>query len=117
MTKHTLVACPACSRHVRAGEAECPFCAASLAGLAPPKRRAHGRLTRLALVAGVALAGMACGSSGTADDSVQEEETVGGEAPPPEQEEPVDEGGGEEEASDDSAPVTMYGGPAIELIV
>lgn len=119
MTKHSLVACPACSRHVRAGEAACPFCAASLAGVAPPRRRANRPLTRLALVAGVALAGTACGPSSTPDDSIREEESYGDEAPPPEQDEPPADpgGGGDEEANEEAGPVTMYGGPSVELIV
>lgn len=126
MSNLTLMACPDCARHVRAGEAQCPFCSASLEGVAPPpRRRARGRLTRLALVAGVALAGTACGpSSSVPDDSIREQESNGDEAPPPEEDmpPPEDEGDvapeeGDEQANEEPAPVTLYGGPSIEMLV
>lgn len=47
----SLMPCPACQRHVRADETECPFCARSLA----PVRRAAG--AALGLAAAAALAG------------------------------------------------------------
>jgi len=42
------VACPACSRHVRAGDAVCPFCGAA-APTPAPRRLLGGRLSRAAL--------------------------------------------------------------------
>jgi len=52
MTKARLLACPSCSRHVRATERACPFCAAALpetfaaapAPRPPPKRLSRGAL-------------------------------------------------------------------------
>ncbi len=62
--------CPSCRRHVRAGEATCPFCETRLAGSAPSVASptlapARGRLNRTALfAAGATLVGMAaCGST------------------------------------------------------
>lgn len=120
MSKTILVACAGCGRHVRSGELACPFCAAPLSAVAPPPRRAHRPLTRLALVAGVALAAPACGpTSSTPDDSIHEQESYGDEAPAEEapDDDPVvqDEGAGEE--AEESAPVALYGGPSIETIV
>jgi hypothetical protein len=54
-----LVTCLACHRHAFAGERACPFCGGALATPAPS--RATGA-TRLALLAGLAVAG--CGPSG-----------------------------------------------------
>ncbi len=126
MSSSRLVECPGCSRHVRVGEPECPFCRVGLAGLtAPPRRRAKGRLTRLALVAGVALASTACGpTANTPDDSIREQEGYGDDEPPPEDDpEPGtdpsldDDAEGEAEAGDEPAPVALSGGPSIEMLV
>jgi hypothetical protein len=59
----SLVPCPQCQRHVRRGEAQCPFCGAACA-LAPPSRDAAllREAKRASLIAlGLALAGQACG--------------------------------------------------------
>lgn len=50
--------CPACSRHVRATEATCPFCASALPAAPPPRRAPPRRLGRAAVFAfgGAALA-------------------------------------------------------------
>jgi hypothetical protein len=65
MKRAPLIACPACSRHVRATEASCPFCAASLAGRQPPPPRVAPaeRLSRSAVFAlgAVAVGVAACG--------------------------------------------------------
>jgi hypothetical protein len=55
------VACPACARHMRAGECLCPFCGAK-AACAKPLRRIGERLTRAAMhAAGAAGAVVALG--------------------------------------------------------
>jgi len=65
-----LVPCPGCSRHVRSGEASCPFCFADLAGqessaglAAPMHGLARASRFRPAALAAKALAGAALGSS------------------------------------------------------
>ncbi|MCA9591938.1 MAG: hypothetical protein KC776_01465 [Myxococcales bacterium] len=76
-----LVPCPACDRHVRSGESECPFCGVALDLSATPARPMPcGRLGRTALFAfGAAIAGatiLGCGS----DDSSGSGGTGGGVA-------------------------------------
>jgi hypothetical protein len=59
------VACPACARHVKAGECICPFCGAK-APCAEPLRRIGGRLTRAAIhAAGAVGAAVALGDCTT----------------------------------------------------
>ena len=74
-----LLPCPGCSRHVRAGERECPFCLASLAELsrAPAPRAPTARLGRAATFAfgaavatSVQVAGCSDGESGAVDSGV-----------------------------------------------
>jgi hypothetical protein len=66
-----LIACPSCSRHVRASEASCPFCKASVVEAAKafvPRKRPTERLGRAALYAlGIGSASLtaACSSSST----------------------------------------------------
>lgn len=65
MTKRPLVPCTACERHVRAGEARCPFCGASGSIAAPPVLKApKGRLSSLLIMtfhAAAATATIGCG--------------------------------------------------------
>lgn len=76
---HYLQACPECERHVRARDAKCPFCGATVEARSQVRR--PGRLSRAAAFAGAALLGVACGGSDeeveTTDDTV--EDTGGGE--------------------------------------
>lgn len=66
--KRRLIACARCGRHVKAGEAACPFCGGE-APVAQPQRRVVGRLSRAAMHAAgaagavVALADCSSGSS------------------------------------------------------
>jgi hypothetical protein len=43
--------CPGCSRHVKRGDATCPFCGASASAESSPTRTLAGRLSRAALFA------------------------------------------------------------------
>jgi hypothetical protein len=56
--------CPGCSRHVKRGDAVCPFCGATASIESGPTRTVAGRLSRAALVAagavGAAVATTAC---------------------------------------------------------
>jgi hypothetical protein len=54
--------CPACHRHVRRRDPECPFCGAVVARSGEP-RRSRGRVSRAAAFAGAAMLGLACGDS------------------------------------------------------
>jgi hypothetical protein len=61
------IPCAACARHVREGDAACPFCGAT-APVAPALSRAAGRLSRsafLALGAAGALSATGCSSTST----------------------------------------------------
>jgi hypothetical protein len=71
-----LTPCPQCSRHVRSGEASCPFCSAALSTPATARRSsARSGLKRAALFAlsttSVALAAPACGED-DAEEEVEE---------------------------------------------
>src|SRR5258706_13549384 len=56
----TLMPCPRCRRHARAGD--CPFCGEKIGAVMIAPRRSK-RLTRFAIFAGAALATTACSSS------------------------------------------------------
>jgi hypothetical protein len=86
MNKIRLFACPACSRHVRASERDCPFCAAAIPrswGDAPAPRPPRARLSRAALYAfgatsvGLAAAcgGVSGGPGDAGDEGVSEAES------------------------------------------
>jgi hypothetical protein len=67
--------CPGCSRHVKRGDAVCPFCGATASLESGPTRVLAGRLSRAALFAagavGAAVATTACGGKeSTAPDSM-----------------------------------------------
>lgn len=66
-----LIPCPACARHVRAGEADCPFCSANLPETLPPVvGKPNQRLGRAALFAfGAAAAGVVA-VTGCGDDTI-----------------------------------------------
>ena len=70
MSDASLTNCPACARHVRAGERACPFCGANVQFfISVPDYRLKTRLRRgqmLAIGATLAAAGVACSS----DDQV-----------------------------------------------
>ncbi|HEU0032026.1 MAG TPA: carboxypeptidase regulatory-like domain-containing protein [Kofleriaceae bacterium] len=68
-----LRACPSCHRHVAITERACPFCAASLAPVAP-RAMPRQRLNRLAVFTSATLASSACWTSST---------TVPQQTPPP----------------------------------
>jgi|SRR5580658_1005475 hypothetical protein len=59
--------CPGCSRHVRRGDAICPFCGATASVVSGPTRVLAGRLSRVALFAagamGAAVATTDCGTT------------------------------------------------------
>lgn len=57
-----LIPCPSCHRHVRAGDASCPFCSTALPESARPVPSASTRLGRGALFA-FAVSVAACGGS------------------------------------------------------
>jgi|HubBroStandDraft_6_1064221.scaffolds.fasta_scaffold88663_1 hypothetical protein len=61
--------CPGCSRHVKRGDATCPFCGASASVESIPTRVLAGRLSRAALFAagavGTAVATTDCGGNTT----------------------------------------------------
>jgi hypothetical protein len=69
MNKTRLLACPACSRHLRASEANCPFCGAEVPTEfkdAPAPRGPGRRLSRAALYAfGATSLGLATACSGS----------------------------------------------------
>jgi hypothetical protein len=76
MNKSRLLACPSCSRHVRADERACPFCAAVVPAsfaAAPAPRRPTRRLNRAALYAfgatSIGLAAACSGGSAGSDDA------------------------------------------------
>jgi hypothetical protein len=56
----SLIVCSGCSRHVRAAETVCPFCAAAVVALEGPSGAAHwrraGTATLLAIAAAATLA-------------------------------------------------------------
>jgi hypothetical protein len=61
--------CPGCSRHVKGGDAVCPFCGATARVQSSPTRTIAGRLSRAALFAagavGAAVATTDCGNGTT----------------------------------------------------
>jgi hypothetical protein len=79
MARSHLFPCPSCGRHVRAAEASCPFCRASLAGVSiPSPRQGPGvRLTRAALVA-FGTGGLALSSACSSEDVVSVQSLYGG---------------------------------------
>lgn len=81
MTKPPLVPCTLCERHVRAGEANCPFCGEPGPSAAPPLRAPHGRLTSLMVMtfqaAAVSAAVTGCGGNVSEPDP---SEATGGAA-------------------------------------
>jgi hypothetical protein len=84
------VPCPGCSRHVKRGDAICPFCSANVSVESIPTRVLAGRLSRAALFAAGAV-GVGIATTECAPSSVSE---YGGMAPPLEQ---------DSSASDDSS--------------
>jgi hypothetical protein len=113
-----LVPCPACARHVRAVEAQCPFCSHAL----PRDLAAHAvpgttqRLSRAAAVLfGTSLALAGCGGAVTPAEDLAPADAVaddGGPAPlyglPP----PSDAAPQDAAPRDDGGPVAAYGAPA-----
>jgi hypothetical protein len=58
--------CESCARHIRAGEAACPFCGAAVTQVAAPARGSVARpMSRAALLFMGATTSIACGSSST----------------------------------------------------
>jgi len=53
--------CTGCSRLVRGGDAQCPFCGST--GRTEPANKARGHLSRAARIVGAAAIGVACGGS------------------------------------------------------
>lgn len=113
-----LACCPACSRHARVADPDCPFCGASLGGAVPGEVRAVSRreVTRSAIVLGAASLLGACASGESAEDDDQQQTTGGGELTDDERDDqrwedrrrrpPCDDG--------DEACMTMpYGAPAM----
>lgn len=128
-----LVPCPGCSRHVRAGEASCPFCASPLTLVAvEPPRTPKARLGRAAtfafgaaVVTTISVTGCSESSSPGGNDSgtrvdarIGEED--GGPAPlygaPPDSGARPDAGSASPDsgppATDAGGPVPAYGAPA-----
>ena len=107
-----LVSCPSCARHVRVADPRCPFCGASVVGVAPVRRALGRGLTRSAILLGTVLGAAACGGGSSAEPSA--DDTSGGE----ESNENVDEtdttGDTPEGAPEDDpgGPVALYGAPA-----
>ena len=81
-----LIPCAACSRHVKASDAECPFCRASMLAVSAPATAPYRRMTAAAAVAAgvVALTGCSSSSDGSrasADDaSTGDDSSVGNDA-------------------------------------
>jgi hypothetical protein len=92
--------CPSCERHVKEGDAACPFCGASVAKAAAPVRVAS-RLSRSAL-----FALSAAGALSVTDCGGTTSEPVYG-APVP----AVDAGG---DAPQDGSVQALYGAPAVD---
>jgi hypothetical protein len=134
-----LVPCPSCSRHVRASETACPFCASELslrvARAVPAAPRRLERLAVFTFAAAVAVTG--CTVNPTEDTSEQESELGGiqpmyGQPPPPDVDldagpaPDIDAGedSGDQDAgspcdtppADDGGIHAMYGAPAFEEI-
>ena len=67
MTQARLLPCPSCTRHVRASETACPFCAAALVArvTSTPARSPNKRLSRAALFALGASAAAVAACSGS----------------------------------------------------
>jgi hypothetical protein len=67
------IACPACARHVRAGDSACPFCGTAVPS-AQPLRTIRGRLSRAAMhaagAAGAVVAIADCSSTGNTNTNV-----------------------------------------------
>ncbi len=76
--------CPGCSRHVKRGDATCPFCGATAGAESSPARTLAGRLSRAALFAagamGTAVATTACSSTSLPQTMLQP--MYGGTSPP-----------------------------------
>jgi hypothetical protein len=76
--------CPGCSRHVKRGDAVCPFCGATASVESVPTRTIAGRLSRAALFAagavGAAVATTACSSTSLSQPTLQ---PMYGGTPPP----------------------------------
>jgi len=119
-----LVPCPGCTRHVRALEVSCPFCAATLGDATPlPAARPARRLGRLAMFTfGATLAASSVAVAGCGDDAEepQQEATSGSEdgtttppaddgttTPPDDSSMPPDDSTA---PPDDGNVTTMYGG-------
>lgn len=68
----SLVLCPSCSRHVRASEVACPFCAHALPeGLAPaPYARQRKVIGKGATALALALAAAGCSEGATAGEEL-----------------------------------------------
>jgi hypothetical protein len=58
-----LIPCAACSRHVKASDAECPFCRASMLTVSAPATTPYRRMAAAAAVAAGVVALTGCGSS------------------------------------------------------
>ena len=104
-----LTPCSECGRHVRAGDARCPFCDAEQ-GSAPPRVLPSGRLSRAATLAFGAMLGAAaavgCGSDSDDDGGGGDAgESAGGDAD-------GTETGGGPIASGGSLVTPVYGAPA-----
>ncbi len=96
-----LLPCPSCTRHVRASEEACPFCAAVLPQALPASalpRSPGARLSRAALYALGAAAAAVAACGGQSDTGVVP--AYGAPA--------VDSG------QDDSSAVPLYGAPAVD---
>jgi hypothetical protein len=81
-----LVPCDSCSRHVKAGDARCPFCGASLGASAakPGPPRAPMGASRAALFAasaGTLLATAACSTSTPTDRDAEAPDAISVDAP------------------------------------
>ena len=113
--------CPACERHVRYSESECPFCGVELAPATPPRLPDVSRLSRSARVAlGAALCATASACGGGQPEPVP---VYGAPAPteqpntpaPPPEEAPPETAPPEEGApapEDPGAVKPLYGVPA-----
>lgn len=120
-----LLPCPGCARHVRAGEARCPFCDASVGDVAPPlvRRVASSSLTRALIFSGAAAVALAaCEEQPVAQPyGAPPDPDSGGETqPPPEQQTPPpsdpqqpppDDSAQPTSPDDPGQPMLMYGGP------
>ena len=75
-----LIPCAACSRHVKASDAECPFCRASMLAVSAPATAPYRRMTAAAAVAAGVVAITGCSSSSDGSRAPGDDASTGGDS-------------------------------------